>query len=203
VIFLLIKKYTLAVICLFTFLAVFTGCGSSKKNMNYIKTPDQIILNANTNQSEIEKIQDSIRSMKNSNSDTKKLQDLKDKLFVLLNSSAIEINDKEFINKFISILKSYKGTLSNTLDKESQDLFNEHSYYDIQFAYNDLQNQTIEGINKGYLPNFIILNNGTALIPYMPASSKLSSKGKNIIINLSKDDMKFIKDYYDSHKSAK
>lgn len=172
--------------------SIFIGCSKGNIDMTYIKEPSGIVLVGDKNKTEIDKIKEDLKSLKqNSNNYKQQSVALIGRMAKLTNEASIEITDKEFINKIISEIKNKKGIAADFNDKN---YVSNNAAYDMQFKYAGT-NITEEKIKEGFIPDLYLYSDGTVMAAKYDSKSDLIA----VKVSLDKETTNYIKEYYDTH----
>lgn len=189
------NRYILSFIVITIVLTFLTNCSYNQTpktiDMDYIKTPDAILLSSYIYKDQISKLSEELKQIEVDKNSSKK-QEIVQKINELIQKSTIYINDKDFIKTLMNDIYKSKGIQQNLIiDKTVSNLFY------VQFVYKDINNTPfLERFKEGYISGFSIFSNGYAQIP------KYDKNARNntifLMVKLSDKTIKYLENYYNS-----
>lgn len=181
----------------------FTGCSQKQDyiNLDYIKTPNRIIIISNQYSSEVEQLISKLEKLRTSNKkeDQKKVLELVDQIKQLNEIAMVEINDKDFINRVIEEIRKSKATVYKKGKYTKQDVM-----FILKLEYNELKKLKMSNISipeyleKGYIFEFVIFKDGVLNLPVY--NEKDGKHISTIEVRISKEVVDYIKKIYNQKK---
>jgi len=173
-----LKRKYLYIVASLAIIAIAALQLTSSKSLEYIKTPDYLLVTTKAQADELDAIMKEVGKMNEQYGKTEDLamkKELEGKLTTLMqNHDAImqnrkRVNDKLLIDKLFTELR--KGKVSGPSKKSDSNA----NYYSIELHYYNVQNSQT-ALNDGYIDKISILEDGTVIVP------KYSGIGGNVSI---------------------
>jgi hypothetical protein len=198
----MIKKGVLFLIVLVGVAAMNTGFFNKKIDMNFIKTPDGIIIMGNQDEGKVQQIENEITKLQLTKGTDSQQQALTSLIQQIFNADSIPTQDKKVIDTVVGNLKKLNGTNAgeNVMKPKSGRMYMIQFYYAV-LPTQDPNQYTLENYKDGYVPYVYLLPNDDVLLPMY--SKDDTNPLSTVKVRLDEATSKYIDNLYNSEMKKK